>query len=126
MHEPHPNLSDDINNKIADSELLGGVWIRKPTGEAVKDEPYLPIGRTLKVQTKNTLYTIENREDGTHIQGHRKYCPVMTKCAIHGSSWGGSMLKIGWIGVGMHLEFGISDYHQTIVTSEIQDVQEVK
>jgi|SRR5208337_2495886 len=122
---PHPNLSKKINDQIAESELQGGVWIRKPEGAAVKDEPYLPVGKTLKVRTMNTTYLIENREDGTYISGNAKYCPEPTKCNIHGSTWGGSMLKMGWIGVGMYLEFSTDKHPYRITTSEIQDVQEL-
>ncbi len=122
---PHPNLSKEINDQIAESELQGGVWMKQPHGDAVKDQPYLPIGKNLMVQTVNTTYLIENREDGTYISGNKKYCPTPTKCNIHGSTWGGSMLKMGWIGVGMHLEFSTDKHPHRITTSEIQDVQEL-
>jgi hypothetical protein len=108
-HQDHPNLSDKINRNIRESELTGGImW---------KD---LPTGARAEVQTKNTLYKLEKREEGTYIEGHAKYCPTPTKCVIQGSTWGGSMLKMGWIGIGMHLEFSIE---RTITTSEIQDVR---
>jgi hypothetical protein len=35
------------------------------------------------------------------------------------------MLKVGFIGRGMHLEFRHPDYAQPIVTSRIEDVREL-
>lgn len=128
MWQNSPYLSEDINNKIAESELLGGVWIRKPEGELVKDQPYLPVGKSLKVETRNTLYLVENREDGTYISGNQKYCPTPVKCSIHGSTFGGSMLQLGYVGRGMYLEFSLYDgphAGKTITTSQIQEVTEV-
>lgn len=128
MWQNSPYLSDDINNKIAESELLGGVWIRQPEGEAVKDEPYLPVGKSVKVQTKNTLYLVENRADGTYISGNQKYCPTPVKCYIQGSTWGGSMIKLGWIGRGQYLEVTLEEgphAGKTITTSMIQEVTEL-
>lgn len=124
MFEAHPNLSKEINDAIAESELAGGAYVDK-----------LAVGRKLLVQTRNTLYIIERREDGLYISGHAKYCPVPTKCVISGSNFGGSMLKMGFVGRGMYMEFmvevpesqrkiGYVDGHGRIVTSQIQEVTE--
>jgi hypothetical protein len=124
MFKPHPNLSDEVNNAIIESELSGGAYIEK-----------LAVGKKLLVQTRNTLYTIERREDGLYISGSARFCPEPRKCVISGSTFGGSMLRMGYIGVGMYMEFmldipeserkiGYVDGHGRIVTSEIQDVRE--
>jgi len=109
--EPHPNLSKEINDNIAKSEIDGGAWIKD-----------LKPGKSLKVQTKNTLYTIHNGEGGLTIQGHPKICPEPSPVSIHGSTWGGSMLKIGFIGRGMYMEFSTNG--QQYVTSMVQEVTE--
>ena len=114
MHEDHPNLSFEINAAIRESELAGGIWWRD-----------VPSGTRALVKTKNSLYTIEKRQDGkTYIKGHEKYCPAFVEATIFGSNFGGSMLKVGWIGVGMYMEFTTVDYrvHGIITTSRIQDV----
>jgi hypothetical protein len=111
---PHPNLSDEINNAIAESELAGGADLEK-----------LAVGKKLIVQTRNTLYTIEQREDGLYISGNKRFCPEPTKCRIPGSNFGGSMLKMNYVGVGMYMEFFVSGYERVIITSEIQSVEEV-
>jgi hypothetical protein len=112
-----PNLSDEINSNIAQSEIEGGAYLNN-----------LGLGEVLHVRTKNTSYTIERREDGFYISGHPKYCPEPVLSYISGSTWGGSLLKAGFIGRGMHLEFRIPSYvgRGAIVTSAIQDITEVK
>ena len=69
-----------------------------------------------------TSWTLEQREEGTYISGHVFYCPKPILARIHGSTWGGSMIKIGWIGVGMKMEFSTVDYQGDITTSTVQDV----
>jgi hypothetical protein len=44
--------------------------------------------------------------------------------AIAGSTWGGSMLKLQYVGRGMHLEFRHPQYAQPIVTSPIQEIRD--
>lgn len=121
----HPNLSNEVNNAISESELAGGADLSK-----------LQVGKVLIVKTQNTTYTIEKRSNGTYIHGNKKYCPFPTKCHISGSTFGGSMLKVGWVGIGMYLEFtidipeeerkiGLVDGHGRIVTSRIMEVTEL-
>ena len=123
----HPNLSNEINSAIAKSEIEGGVFLYDPKfGQP--DRNILPVGKKLKVQTQNTLYTIEKRgEDDFYISGNAKYCPTPTKCWIQGSNFGGSMLKVGWVGRGMYLEYSTEEYlkrGRMIITSCIQDITE--
>lgn len=113
LFESHPNFSDEINHNIIQSEIEGGVLLRD-----------LPLGAVLEVQTQNHLYRIVNERDGTAwISGHPVFCPEPVLVDIHGSTWGGSMIRERFIGRGMHLEFGHPDYSQ-ITTSRIVDVQE--
>jgi hypothetical protein len=44
--------------------------------------------------------------------------------AIAGSTWGGSMLKLQYVGRGMHLEFRHPLYPTPIVTSPIQEIRD--
>lgn len=128
----HPNLSDDINRKLAKSEIEGGVWLTMPEpwakqahAEALEKGNVLAVGKTLLVQTKNTLYRIEKRgEDEFYISGNARFCPEPARVTIHGSNFGGSMLKLGWVGRGMYLEFSTAE-HRGIGTSEIKEITEV-
>jgi hypothetical protein len=109
---PHRNLSDEINRNIVQSEIEGGVYL---------DE--LPTGTSLEVETQNRSYRIVHCGQGEAlIWGHPKFCPDPVKVKIHGSNWGGSMLKVRFIGRGMHLEFRHPEY-RTIMTSRIVDVR---
>jgi hypothetical protein len=44
--------------------------------------------------------------------------------AIAGSTWGGSMLKLQYVGRGMHLEFRHPRYPTPIITSPIQEIRD--
>lgn len=109
----HPNLSDDINANLLRLELNGGL-----------DLQALPIGTVIEVQTKNTLYTLKKLDDKAayEISGHHHFCPTPVKGWVAGSTWGGSMLKIGFIGNGMHMEFGVPG-HRVLTTSPVREVR---
>jgi hypothetical protein len=69
------------------------------------------------------VYTIVNRSGGEAlISGHPSYCSEPVPVRIAGSTWGGSMLKLRFIGRGMHVEFYHPTYH-TITTSRIVDIR---
>lgn len=111
MYQDNPGLTPELNAKLRDMELAGGIWYDK-----------LPVGSVVEVQTKNTRYILEKRSDTqSFIQGNAKYCPIPTECRINGSTFGGSMIRIGWLGVGMFLEFQMGG--GTITTSQIESVR---
>ena len=113
LFEPHPNLSDEINSNVIQSEIEGGIHLRN-----------LRHGAVVEVQTCQRRYTIVNQGDGDAlISGHPEYCPDPVLVKIHGSTWGGSMLKELFIGRGMHLEFRHPNF-LPITTSRILDVRE--
>ncbi len=112
LFAPHPNLSDQVNHNIVQSEIEGGIHLDS-----------LSIGDTLEVETQNRWYTIVNRGRGqVLICGHPKFCPAPTLVRIEGSTWGGSMLKSRYIGRGMRLEFRHPSFH-TITTSRIVEIR---
>src|SRR5579864_5460821 len=114
MFTPHPNLSDEVNANIVRSEIEGGVSL----GD-------LPPSTVLEIQTQHHRYTaVFLGESQALISGHPEYCPEPVLVAIAGSTWGGSMLKLRYIGRGMHLEFCHPEYRTPIVTSRIQEVRE--
>ena len=66
----------------------------------------LDPGTKLEVQTRNSLYKITvlnpkklkiEVEGGVHL-------PEAEEAFLTGSTWGGSMIKTGWIGHMMHME----------------------
>ena len=115
LFRPHPNLSDDVNGQIVQSQIEGGVKI----------EDLVP-GSWLQVTTQNTCYRILILFGAMAlITGHPRFCPRPVLITIYGSTWGGSMLKRRFIGRGMHLEFRHPDYSTPIITSPIQEIQEL-
>ena len=116
LFAPHPNLSDEVNRRIVQSEVEGGVFLKD-----------LPSATVLEIQTQHHCYTAVVRDDGTAlISGHPQFCPEPVLVAIAGSTWGGSMLKQRFVGRGMHLEFCHPEYRRPIVTSQIKEIRERK
>jgi len=110
---PSPYFGDSVNRNIIQSQIEGGVHLSR-----------LAPGTILEVETQNRAYTIDYRGSGQAlISGHPVFCPKPVLVNIHGSTWGGSMLKERFIGRGMRLEFQHPDY-QPITTSVIVDVRE--
>ncbi|MDP3954609.1 MAG: hypothetical protein Q8Q06_04305 [bacterium] len=107
----HPKIVDNIVR----SEIEGGVHVKN-----------LEVGHFIEIETENDKYTLERREDGFYISGHPKFCPEPVKAEIHGSTWGGSMLKMGYIGREMFMEFSIPSHPEfkTITTSMVKEVKE--
>jgi hypothetical protein len=72
---------------------------------------------TLLVRTRNSDYRITIASDGsTLVQGGR-YFPEDTAATFEGASLGGSLLKVGWIGLGLRMEF--RQEGRRIVTSPV-------
>jgi hypothetical protein len=70
------------------------------------------------VRTRNSVYQIVvSDRTAVRIQGG-EYFPDMTPACLNGSSAGGSLLKLAWIGVGLCME--ISAGGRRIVTSPVR------
>jgi len=114
MFTPHPSLSDEVNRNIIQSEIEGGVSLEG-----------LPPDTVLQIRTQHHFYTVLLLGEGSVlISGHPQYCPQPVQVTIAGSTWGGSMLKMRFIGRGMHLEFHHPAYSTAIITSPIQEIRE--
>jgi len=75
---------------------------------------------TLVVHTCNSLYRIiVSRRTAILVQGGQ-FFPDVTEGQLHGSSVGGSLLKVAWIGVGLRME--ICARGQRIVTSPVRAI----
>ena len=80
-----------------------------------------PITRLL-VRTENSLYRITVREPhrrAVWVQGG-SFFPETTSACLSGSSFGGSYLKMAWVGIGLHMEF--HDDGQWIITSRVRSI----
>jgi hypothetical protein len=114
MFQPHPNLADEVNRGIVRSEIEGGVFLND-----------LPPDTVLEIQTMHHCYkAVLLGGSEAMISGHPEFCPEPVQVAIAGSTWGGTMLKLQYVGRGMHLEFRHPDYKTPIVTSAIQEIRD--
>jgi hypothetical protein len=80
----------------------------------------IKAGSVIKVRTHNSDYEISllDPELGrASVQGGH-FFPQPTEAVIHGSTFGGCMIKMGWLGVGLRIE--ISACGQSIITSPVQ------
>ncbi len=111
----HPNLSDEINRNIVKSEIEGGVHLSD-----------VGPGEVLAIQTRNHDYRLVHLGDGAALlSGHPRFCPSPTPVRIHGSTWGGSMIRDKYLGRGMRLEFGHPEF-RVVITSPIVDIRSVR
>jgi hypothetical protein len=116
LYSPSPYFSDSINRNIIQSEIEGGVYL-----------PDLPPGAAVEIETMNHTYSLVHcGESSAIISGHPRFCPEPVKVSIQGSTWGGSLVKLGFIGRSMHLEFQHPDFQGPITTSRIVDVRPAK
>src|SRR6202047_5260717 len=114
MFNPHPNLADEVNRSIIQSEIEGGVYLGA-----------LPPSTVLQTLTLNHCYTaVLLGGSEALLSGHPEFCPEPVQVAIAGSTLGGSMLKIQYVGRGMHLEFRHPQYPTPIITSAIQEIRD--
>ena len=98
----------DPYNQLNEQEDLTGIDVSK-----------LDPGVRIIVETRNSIYKIyidEGKmfvEGGDYIQGRQE--AVMT-----GSTFGGTLMKMGWIGYQMKMEFYMSEDKKVLSTSPVQ------
>jgi hypothetical protein len=114
LFQPHANLGDEINHNIVQSEIDGGVFLSQLQPRTI-----------LQIHTQHHCYTAVFLGDNQAlIWGHPEFCPRPVPVAIAGSTWGGTMLKVRFVGRGMRLEFHHPAYRTPIVTSPIREINE--
>jgi len=86
-------LNPEINKIIEDQDDLGGISVQS-----------LNKGDRIFVTTKHTNYIIEKvKDEEIKIKGG-KYFTEDTEAFLKGSTWGTSLIKLGWIGYNMLME----------------------
>jgi hypothetical protein len=74
----------------------------------------------VQIQTQNnpySLFVLEPSEGKVLVRGGQ-YFPVFKEAYLCGSTWGGSILRLGWIGLGMCLEIYVDGIR--IVTTPLK------
>jgi hypothetical protein len=111
---PRPNLTDEVDRNTCESEIEEGVLLDS-----------LNVGAVLEVATKNRVYRVEICAKGQIlISGHPKYCPDPVPVKLVGSTWGRSMVKLGFIGRATRLEFRHPVFG-VVLTSRIKEMREL-
>ena len=87
------HLGPEINKIIEDQDDLGGISIQS-----------LNEGDRIFVTTKRTNYIIEKIKDQEIKIKGGKHFPEDTEVLLKGSTWGTSLIKLGWIGYNMLME----------------------
>jgi len=77
----------------------------------------------IHAQTRNSSYEIFllDPESGRALVRGGKYFLEPEEVTVNGSTFGGSMLKVGWLGVGLRMEIYVNG--QRIVTSPLQSLR---
>ena len=75
---------------------------------------------TLMVRTRNSQYRIVVSHDTSVIVQGGQFFPDATPGRIDGSGFGGSLLKVGWIGIGLRMEIFADG--QRIITSPVREI----
>jgi hypothetical protein len=83
----------------------------------------LAVFDTICARTLNSDYTIFllNPETGRALVQGGRYFTEPAEATVSGSTFGGCMLKMGWLGLGLRIE--ICARGQRIVTSPIQSLR---
>lgn len=94
--EGEKHIDDVLLQKIKDSEREGGFSIFSSVP-----------GTRINVYTQNSLYditVIDSAKKEILIKGTGRYFNKPTRAFLSGSTYGGSVIKMGWIGLDMNME----------------------
>jgi hypothetical protein len=82
----------------------------------------LPAGTRVIVETRNSRYCLVMKDEGgsNAVALGGRYCPEETDVQIHGSTLGGSLISIGWIGLGWLVELSV--HGKQILTSRVRSI----
>jgi hypothetical protein len=75
---------------------------------------------TVLVRTRNSRYRILVRDHTSAIVQGGAFFAEPTPARIDGSGFGGSLLKVGWIGIGLHMEIFANG--ERIITTAVRDI----
>ena len=82
----------------------------------------LPAGTRVIVETRNSRYCLVMKDEGgcNAVGLGGRYCPEETDVQIHGSTLGGSLISMGWIGLGWLIELSVQG--KCILTSRVRSI----
>ena len=105
---------------VAHAATLDGFVAATSTGTGIALRGFEPL-TSLIVETRNTRYhIIVTRSDEIIIQGG-SFFPDPTPAHLKGASLGSSLLRLGWIGLGLRMEIRANG--QRIVTTPVRTIK---
>lgn len=102
---------------VADLSKFGEI-VERTRGVFIKD---VPANTILQIDAADAVFTIvvvDPAERKIKVQGSQ-YLPELTDAILTGSTFGGCMLKQGWIGIGMFLEILIPSRELPRITTSV-------
>ncbi len=105
--------------RIARAATLEGFAAEASAASGVHVPDLAPL-TTLIVRTRNSQYRIVISQGGTVLVEGGRFFPRPTTAYLDGATFGGSLLKVGWISVGLRMEIRTGD--QRIVTSPVHAI----
>ena len=117
-HSESGTPADETRRRITPLYTLDGFTEELSACEGVNLCDLEPM-TTLVVRTSHSVYRIIVLQDTTVlVQGGR--FPDDTIGHLHGSGFGGNLLKLGWIGVGLRMEISVDG--KRFVTSVVRAI----
>ena len=107
--------------EVEAGDALSGFAHEAGCSEGIAIQSLAP-GTTLIVQTRNSQYrvTVLNGDrDSVLVQGGARFSQAKP-AHLQGASGGGSLVKTGWIGVGLRMELLVGS--DRILTSRVQSI----
>ena len=105
--------------RAADSMTLDGFATMARDADGVHIRLLEPL-TSLLVRTKNSIYHLILEHGTAAIVRGGQFFPSPTSAEVCGATMGGSLIKVGWIGVGFCMEFIANG--QRIVTTRVRTI----
>ncbi len=87
------------------------------------DVARLKAGSELSVKTHNSTYILVTTKTPRELYASGgKKIPKRQKVFLTGSTYGGSCIKLGWIGIDMHMEIWLDDKRR-LLTSPVKSIR---
>jgi hypothetical protein len=112
-------MTDTTATQIARIATLEGFAAHTLASHGVQLRELEPM-EVLLVQTRNSLYRIiVSRGTEVTVQGGA-FFEAPTAAFIDGSGFGGSLIRIGWVGIGLRMEIRAGE--RRIITSPVRSI----
>jgi hypothetical protein len=113
--------SPSQSSRVAHAATLDSFVLEPGCAEGVSFAS-LETGSVVRVQTRYSTYqmlVLDAARRHVLVKGGSPF-PELTEARVVGATTGGSMVKTGWIGVGLRLELSVASHR--ILTSRVESI----